>query len=49
MATRPNFLFVMTDQQGLDTISALGCEYIHTPNLDRLAARGVSFMESYSA
>lgn len=45
---RPNVLFIMTDQQGLDTISALGCRDIDTPNMDRLVRRGVSFMESYS-
>ena len=46
---RPNILFVHTDQQSLDTISALGCKYVSTPNMDRLAARGVAFAESYSA
>lgn len=45
---RPNFLFIMTDQQGLDTISANGCKDIHTPNMDRLAHSGVSFIESHS-
>jgi len=47
--SRPNFLLIFTDQQGLDTVSALGCKHISTPNLDRLARRGTSFMESYSA
>jgi choline-sulfatase len=45
---RPNVLFVMTDQQRADTIAALGNEHIYTPNLDRLAARGVSFVNAYS-
>ncbi len=44
----PNILFVMTDQQRFDTIGALGNEQIHTPNLDRLVARGVSFTRAYS-
>ena len=48
-AGRPNFLFIITDQQGLDTISALGCSDVRTPNLDRLVRSGVSFMESHSA
>ena len=47
-ARRPNFLFIITDQQGLDTLSALGNSHLHTPNLDRLARRGVAFLESYS-
>ena len=46
--TRPNVLLIITDQQGLDTISALGCSGLHTPNMDRLAKRGVSFMQSHS-
>ena len=44
---KPNILFLMTDQQ---TVSALGCAgnpYVKTPNLDRLAARGIRFTESY--
>ena len=45
---RPNVLFIVTDQQGLDTISALGCKDIRTPHMDRLCRRGVAFGESYS-
>lgn len=48
-ARRPNFLFIITDQQGLDTLSALGCKDLSTPHLDRLARQGVAFLESYSA
>jgi len=44
----PNVLFVMTDQQRFDTIAALGNDHIYTPNLDRLAARGVTFTNGYS-
>ncbi|MDS0300650.1 sulfatase-like hydrolase/transferase [Halogeometricum sp. S1BR25-6] len=44
----PNVLFVMTDQQRFDTIRALGNDRIHTPNIDRLVARGVSFTNAYS-
>lgn len=45
---QPNVLFVMTDQQRWDTIAALGNGLIHTPNMDRLARRGVSFANAYS-
>jgi len=45
---RPSFLFLITDQQGLDTLSALGCRDVATPNLDHLARRGTAFLESYS-
>ena len=48
MATRPNILFIMTDQQRFDTIGALGNPHIYTPNLDRLTRRGVAFANAYS-
>ena len=42
--TRPDILFVMTDQQRFyDTIAALGNSHIYTPNLDRLVRRGITF------
>ena len=47
-ATRPNVLFIMTDQQRFDTIAALGNEHIYTPNMDRLVRRGVTFTNAYS-
>ncbi len=46
--SRPNILFVMTDQQRFDTVSALGNPHIYTPNLDRLVRRGVTFSNAYS-
>lgn len=57
-APNPNIVIIMTDQQNIDTISAHqqyftheshGCRWLSTPNLDRLAARGVSFLESHVA
>ncbi len=44
----PNVLFVMTDEHRFDTIAALGNNIIYTPNLDRLARRGVAFTRAYS-
>jgi len=44
----PNILFVMTDQQRFDTVAALGHPHVHTPNLDRLAARGAACTNAYS-
>ncbi|MEI6913851.1 MAG: sulfatase-like hydrolase/transferase [Armatimonadota bacterium] len=46
--SRPNILFVMTDQQRADTIAALGNSHIYTPNMDRLVKRGVTFTQAYS-
>jgi len=38
----------MTDQQRFDTIAALGNSHIHTPNMDRLVRRGISFSSAYA-
>jgi len=46
--TPPNFLFILCDQLGLDAVSAHGCPDAHTPNIDRLIQRGVTFLESHS-
>ncbi len=46
-ADRPNVLFLFTDDQRTDTIGALGNPLIRTPNLDRLARRGVAFTRAY--
>jgi len=43
----PNILWITTDQQRWNTIHALGNEYVHTPNLDRLVAEGVSFTNAH--
>ena len=36
---RPNIIFIITDQQRFDTISALGYDFMDTPNLDRLVRK----------
>ncbi|MCL2646277.1 MAG: sulfatase-like hydrolase/transferase [Phycisphaerales bacterium] len=41
--TRPNVVFVLTDDQGPWAMGCAGNEEIRTPNLDRLAAGGVRF------
>jgi len=45
--TRPNIVFIITDQQRYDTIRALGFPHMHTPNLDRLVEEGTSFDGMY--
>lgn len=44
---RPNFVFLLTDDQRADTIRALGNRHIQTPNLDRLVRAGTSFREAH--
>ena len=42
--TKPNVLFLMTDQQRADALSCASADpWVRTPNLDRIAAEGVSF------
>ena len=49
-ARRPNILFIMTDQQFADTLSCtIGSEYIRTPNIDSIGARGMLFTKAYCA
>ena len=47
MSTRPNIVFVITDQQRFDTIAAAGFDYMLTPQLDRLVREGVLFESMY--
>lgn len=47
---RPNILFIMTDQQFGDAMSCrMGPQYLNTPVMDGLAARGVVFTRACSA
>lgn len=45
--TKPNILWICTDQQRFDTIAALGNTHIRTPNIDRLLNQGVAFTHAY--
>ena len=47
MTTQPNVLFILTDQQRYDSISALGHPHCITPHLDRLVKEGVSFSQCH--
>ena len=47
--SRPNILFLMTDQQRGDCLGASGNRAIHTPNMDRIAQEGVRFSGAYSS
>jgi arylsulfatase A-like enzyme len=46
--TRPNILFIFTDDQCFQTIAAHGYDEVETPNLDQLAKRGTSFTHAYN-
>jgi arylsulfatase A-like enzyme len=40
MSKRPNFVFIITDQQRADHLGCYGNKVIHTPNIDALARQG---------
>lgn len=42
-----NILFIMYDQLRFDYLSCAGHPHLHTPNFDRVAARGVRFTNAY--
>jgi arylsulfatase A-like enzyme len=40
---QPNLIFVLTDDLRWDTLGCTGHPLVHTPHIDRLASRGVTF------
>ena len=44
---KTNVLFILTDDQQFDAVSAFGNDQIQTPELDRLVKEGVSFSRAY--
>jgi arylsulfatase A-like enzyme len=47
--TRPNFLFIITDQHRADYLGCYGHPILKTPNIDSIAARGTRFERFYVA
>ncbi|HYH13177.1 MAG TPA: sulfatase-like hydrolase/transferase [Thermomicrobiales bacterium] len=45
--SRPNILFICTDQQRYDSLGCYGNPHIHTPTIDTLARDGVLFERCY--
>ena len=48
LGRRPNLLFLFADDHTFAAIGALGSDEVHTPNLDRLVNRGVTFTHAYN-
>ena len=46
---RPNFVFILIDDLGATDLGCTGSTFYETPNIDRLAARGMKFTSAYSA
>ena len=49
MTQRPNFLFIITDQQRADHLGCYGNPLVQTPNIDGLAKSGTRFDRFYVA
>lgn len=47
--SRPNILYLMTDQHRADCLGCAGNKLIRTPNLDSIAADGVLFPNAYTS
>jgi len=47
-ADRPNILFVFMDDMGYGDMGAMGGTVIKTPNMDRVAAQGITFRQMYA-
>ena len=45
--SRPNIIFVMTDDQTHEQMSCAGHPILQTPNMDRLATEGVRFANAF--
>ena len=46
---KPNIIVIVVDDQRWDEYAAVGHPYLKTPNIDRLAAEGVTFSSAYVA
>ena len=46
--TRPNIVVILADDLGYADIGVHGCKDVPTPNIDRIAARGVRFTDAYA-
>jgi N-sulfoglucosamine sulfohydrolase len=48
-ARRPNILFVIADDWGNGHAGVFGCDWVKTPNIDRVAREGVIFTQCFTS
>ena len=46
-ASQPNVLFILCDDLRPDALGCFGSKHVKTPNIDRLAAEGVLFKNTF--
>lgn len=44
-----NLLFIQTDQLSANAVGYVGCPYVHTPAINRLAQRSINFRQAHCA
>ena len=44
---RPNFIFLLTDDQSYGTLSLTGSSFLKTPNIDRIGREGALFRNAF--
>ena len=47
-STKPNVIYILADDLGYGDLSCYGQKKFETPNIDKLAARGIKFTQHYS-
>jgi N-acetylglucosamine-6-sulfatase len=45
--SRPNIIFILTDDQRWDAMSCMGHDFVRTPNMDRIAREGTLFTNAF--
>ncbi len=48
LPVQPNILFCIADDQSFPHTGAYGCDWVKTPNFDRVASEGILFMNAYT-
>lgn len=49
MSNKPNIVFIMADDLGWGEIGCIGNKYNETPNIDKLAEKGMLFTHAYAS
>lgn len=47
--SKPNVLFILSDDLGYNDLSCMGSTFYETPNIDRIANKGMTFTNGYAA
>lgn len=47
-SSKPNFIIILTDDQGYNDLGCFGSPLLKTPNLDALAKEGMRFTSFYA-